>query len=435
MWWLRRHRRRLRLSRHQSQQVAAISRRVLLIAQPGSYRIAPYLAAGARMGLTLQIASRGEHSLIAEVHAGLHVDLDDPEQALTRILREAEKNPWAAILGCDDSTVELAARAAARLNLPHNPPEAARLTRRKDLARAHLACHGCAVPPHRLLDLDAELHPQIEDIPFPCVVKPLHLSASRGVIRADDRHTLHAAIRRSQKIIAGSGDEFAQRHLLLEAYIDGLEVAYEGYLQHGELHRLCLFDKPDPLCGPFFEETIYVTPSRLAADVQQAIHHRVAEACRAYGLQTGPVHAELRVNADGVWILEVASRTIGGDCARSLDQAGFNIEELTLALAMGAEVSVDPLPEASGVMMIPIEKGGILRRVEGLGAARRTRHVEKVDVILREGQELVPLPEGNQYPGYIFARADSPEAVVRALREAHARLKFVVAPAIRLRAG
>ncbi len=384
------------------------------------------------MGLAIQIASRGEHSLISEVHAGLHVDLDDPDSALAKILRQAAKTPYVGVLGSDDSTVELAACAAARLGLPHNPPAAARLTRRKDLARAHLARNGCAVPRHWLIRPGCETGPQITDISWPCVIKPLNLSASRGVIRADNRAEFHAALARIRNIIANSGDEFEQQHVLVEEYIEGIEVAYEGFLENGVLTTLVIFDKPDPLTGPFFEETIYVTPSQLAEATQKKISRRVAEACRAYGLTSGPVHAELRINEADAWILEVACRTIGGDCARSLDQGDFNLEELTLTLATGRSVSVQPPEDARGVMMIPVKQAGILRRVEGLAEAQKVEHIERIDIIMREGHELIPLPEGNQYPGYIFARAETPDAVIAALREAHAKLNFVVAPVIRL---
>jgi len=384
------------------------------------------------MGLVVQIASRGEYSLISEVHDGLHVDFENLHSALDNILRQAAKTPFVAILGSDDSTVELAAHAAAELGLPHNPPAAARLTRRKDLARAHLARHGCVVPRHWLIKLEHSLNSQISDICWPCVIKPLNLSASRGVIRVNNSAEFHAAVTRIRNIIVNSGDVFEQQHLLVEEYIDGVEVAYEGFLDNGVLTSLVVFDKPDPLTGPFFEETIYVTPSQLPAAMQEKINLRVAEACRAYGLITGPVHAELRINEKDVWILEVACRTIGGDCASSLDQSDFNLEELTLALAMGQTIPTQALKDARGVMMIPIKQAGILRRVEGLGAARQVKYIESIDIIIREGHELIPLPEGNQYPGYIFARAKTPDAVIAALREAHAKLNFVVAPAIRL---
>jgi hypothetical protein len=132
----------------------------------------------------------------------------------------------------------------------------------------------------------------------------------------------------------------------------------------------------------------------------------------------------------------VASRTIGGDCARTLDSgADLHIEALAIGLATDRPVETVPLEGARGVMMLPIKQGGILRRVEGITAASRVPHIEKVDIIVREGQELVPLPEGNQYPGYLFARAPTAEQVIGALRAAHARLTFVVAPVFRMTAA
>jgi len=385
------------------------------------------------MGLEVLVASRGEYSLISELHDGLHIDLDDFDSALANILGEARKAPFAGILGSDDSTVVLAASAAERLGLPHNPPEAARLSRRKDLARAQLALAGCPVPVHCLIDLNRSLQKQLAELPWPCVIKPLHLSASRGVIRADKPAEFFTACERIKNIISDSGNEFERTHLLVEDYIDGVEVAYEGYLHNGVLTTLALFDKPDPLQGPYFEETIYVTPSQLDKATQAGVKRRVAQACAAYELSTGPVHAELRINAQDAWLLEVASRTIGGDCARTLDQgADFNLEELTISLATGRPVNTQPPEEARGVMMIPIKNAGILRRVEGISAARKVANIEKVDIIIRDGNELIPLPEGNQYPGYIFARGNTSSDVIRALRDAHAHLNFIVAPVFRI---
>jgi biotin carboxylase len=381
------------------------------------------------MGLEVLVASRGEYSLISELHDGLHINLDDFDGALADILRAARETTFSGVLGSDDSTVELAASAAQRLGLPHNPPAAARLSRRKDLARAQLALAGCPVPVHYLIDLHRSLQEQMAGLPWPCVIKPLHLSASRGVIRADKPAEFIAACERIRNIIADSGDEFESTHLLVEDYIDGVEVAYEGYLHNGELTTLALFDKPDPLQGPYFEETIYVTPSQLDVATQARIKRRVAQACAAYRLSTGPVHAELRIDKQDAWLLEVAARTIGGDCARTLDQgSGFKLEELTISLATGEPVDTQAPKEARGVMMIPIAHAGILRRVEGINAARKVPNIEKVDIIIREGNELIPLPEGNQYPGYIFSRGDTPAEVVSALKTAHAHLKFVVAP-------
>jgi biotin carboxylase len=386
-----------------------------------------------QMGLQVLIGSRGEHSLTTEVNQGLHIDLDDYDSALASILEEARLRPFAGIIGSDDSTVELAAHAASRLGLPHNPPEAARLTRRKDLARAHLMLAGCPVPIHCLIDISKSLDHQLAGLPWPCVIKPLNMAASRGVIRANNEDEFRSACERIRNIISESTDEFERSHVLVENYIDGIEVAYEGYLHEGKLHTLTVFDKPDPLVGPFFEETIYVTPSQLDADSLNIIKQRVQQACIAFGLTTGPVHAELRVNAMDAWILEVASRTIGGDCARTLD-SGTNktLEQLTVSLAIGEPMQPVAITQSRGVMMIPIRQAGLLRRVEGILAAQKIPYIEKIEIVIAEGHELIPLPEGNQYLGFIFAKADTPEMVTAALRSAHEKLNFVTAPVFKL---
>lgn len=404
--------------------------RFLLIAQPNSYRIAPYIKAAQRMGLEVLIASTGKHSLITEVHAGLHIDLNDRKAALTTILNEAAKRPFSGILGSDDSTVELAASVAAKLGLAHNPIQAAQLSCRKDLARAELMLAGAAVPIHCLIDLNKPVNKQMAGLPWPCVIKPLNLSASRGVIRCNNEEEFIIACARVKKIIRQNNDDFVSTHVLIEDYIDGIEIAYEGYLKNKQLHTITIFDKPEPLIGPYFEETIYVTPSSLTNKSQSNIKNTVQQACDIYGLKTGPIHAELRIDKNNkAWILEVASRTIGGDCARTLDSDnGFSIEELTIALAINKDYTIKIDKSYRGVMMMPIKKSGILRRVEGLSDARQVKYIKSVEIIIRQGNELIPLPEGNQYPGYIFSRANSQQEVITALKTAYEKIKIVVAP-------
>ena len=408
-------------------------RRALVIAPHGSYRTAPFLRAAAALGLEGVVAAPGEYSVVPAYARGIHVDLGDTEGALARLAAEAEAGgPFAAVVGTDDASTELAARLAARLGLPHNPPAAVRYARYKHLARARLRAAGVRVPEFRVLDLEAPLAPQWEGFPFPCVVKPVALSGSRGVIRADDAGALERAVARSAAIAAAGaapGDAAARRFLLLETYVPGFEVAVEGMLRRGRLEVLAVFDKPEPLEGPFFEESYYVTPSRLDGATRAALAREIEAACRAYGLREGPVHGECRVNAAGVWILEVAARTIGGLCARLLRWGtGHGLEELVLLHAMGRRPRRRALAGAAGVLMIPIPRAGVLRRVEGLGRAERVPGVEEVVIHLREGYELVPLPEGDSYLGFVFARGPNARQVEAALREAHAQLEIVTAP-------
>jgi len=404
-------------------------KRLLLISHHNSYRIAPYIKAARNLGLEVTIASEGQHSLVSEVANGIHVNFTDPDSTLDIILNENRERPFAGVLGSDDQTVELAALCARSLSLPHNPPQAAQRSYRKDLARAQLALSGCHVPGHRLLDLSQPLESQIVGLPWPRVLKPLNMSASRGVIRADNETEFLAACDRLKPIIATASGDFEQHHLLIEDYIDGIEIAYEGFLHQGILNTITIFDKPDPLVGPYFEETIYATPTALDKELQQSIKAVIQKACEAYGLVTGAVHAECRIDAERkVWILEIASRTIGGDCARMLDNGKFGIEELAISLAIDEPLDVSTPEQARAVMMIPVREKGLLRRVEGLLEANRVEHIDNIDIIIREGHELIPLPEGNQYLGYIFASAETSELATAAIRKAYERLRFVTAP-------
>jgi biotin carboxylase len=409
-------------------------KRLLLISHHNSYRIAPYIKAAKKLGLEVTIASEGQHSLVSEVANGIHVNFDDTDSTLNVILQENQHMPFSGILGSDDQTVELAAIAAQTLKLPHNPPQAAQCSSRKDLARAQLALAGCPVPIHCLLDLTQPVDKQMAGLPWPCVLKPLNMSASRGVIRVNNEQEFLSACERLKPIVATAQGEFEQNHLLIEDYIDGIEIAYEGYLHRDVLNTITVFDKPDPLIGPYFEETIYVTPSTLDDDLQRSIKDVIQKACKSYGLTTGAIHAECRIdNKNKVWILEIASRTIGGDCARILDNGEFGIEELAISLAIDKPLEVTRPELARGVMMIPIREKGLLRRVEGLLEANRVKHIDKIDIIIPEGHELVPLPEGNQYLGYIFASAATAEQVTAAIREAHEQLRFITAPIFNIR--
>lgn len=406
------------------------SARLLLIAPPASYRTGAYLAAAQELGLDVTVASQGKAPLVSLYTNGLAIDPDDPEDAFRRLLAENRRRPFHGVVATDDHVVELAARVAERLGLPGNPPQASRYSRRKDLARARLAEAGLPVPAHRQLSFEAIEAGDLPPFGFPVVLKPLSLSGSRGVIRADDSRQFRAAACRIREIVRDAGDPDTRTRVLVEAYLPGREFALEGLLTDGRLDVLALFDKPDPQEGPFFEETYYVTPARLDEAARDRIRKTVAAACAAYGLRHGPVHAELRLDPRGEpWILEVASRTIGGHCGRLLRfGTGHGLEALVAAHAVGHPLPVSPTTGAAGVLMIPTPRAGILRRVEGVLDAAKVPGIEDVHIAKREGDRLVPLPEGDSYLGFIFARADSPGQAEHALRAAHARLRIVTAP-------
>jgi biotin carboxylase len=279
-------------------------------------------------------------------------------------------------------------------------------------------------------------------VTYPCVLTPTVLSASRGVIRADDPAGFVSAFGRIAAILReddvrelGEGAD----EILVEGFVPGVEVALEGLLVAGTLELLALFDKPDPLDGPYFEETLYVTPSRLPAATQAAVLARTAEAARALGLHEGPVHAELRIDVAGggaaggqVWLVELAARSIGGLCSRTLRfGTGLTLEEIILRHALGSPIaSLTREHTAAGVMMLPIPRAGVYAGVEGVAAAEAVPGIVEVTITAHPGQALVPLPEGARYLGFVFARAAEPAAVEAALREAHRRLAFrIEAPA------
>jgi biotin carboxylase len=404
--------------------------RVLLLLPTTTYRTQAFVDAAGALGVDLVCAS--ERPSTFEAHAPdnlITLDFADPAGAAAQVARFAARRPIHAVVAVDDLTTVVAATIATRLGLKTNPVAAAAAARDKHEMRQRLSAAGVPVPRFRLVSLQDDPEAAARRAEYPCVLKPLALSASRGVIRADDArafvaafHRIAAILRRDDVSVAGE----AAAALLVEEFIPGREVALEGLLMAGGLQTLALFDKPDPLDGPFFEETIYVTPSRLPADLQERISRVTLRACAALGLTEGPVHAELRVNARGPWVIEVAARSIGGLCSRALRfGTGMTLEELILRHALGWKIeSLDRERRPAGVMMIPIPRAGRLVAVQGKEAAEAVPGVEEVAITAHVGQELVPLPEGWQYLGFIFARAETPEAVERALREAHARLAF-----------
>jgi len=405
--------------------------RVLVIAPHGSYRTAPFIQAAKKLDIDVLIASQGEHSIVSDYVQGLHIDFTNENQAIETILAEAKKQAFSGIIGTDDTTTELAAHVAGKLFLPHNDPQAVKIAQRKDLARLSLKKSGVKIPEFELLTMTKSLSAQTIQVSFPAVIKPVALSASRGVIRVNNKIELEQAVERVSTMLAEERqiDKAIREILLLEEFIPGKEVAIEAMLHNGELDVLAIFDKPDPLDGPFFEETYYITPTSFSDGIQKEIKETVLTSCQAYGLKEGPIHAECRINEKGVWILEVAARTIGGMCGRLLSLGtGHSLEELVLLHAMGKRVEIKTVESAAGVLMIPIPGAGVLKRVEGLLEAQRISFISELSIEVRDGYELVPLPEGNSYLGFIFAEAPTVEEAEKALRDAHACLNIVIAP-------
>ena len=360
-------------------------------------------------------------------HRALTVNCKNPDEAADSIARLAARKPLDAVVAVDDEGVLVAALAGQRLGLAHNPPDAAARSRDKAAMRRALEDAGVPQPEFRIAGPDAEVAGLAAEVGLPCVVKPLSLSGSRGVIRANDREAAVVAAKRVRAILADAGED-PDAPLLVERYIPGDEVAVEGLLRGGTLEPLAVFDKPDPLEGPYFEETIYVTPSRLPAETRDAIVRMTADAAAALELVEGPIHAELRTDGERAWVLELAARSIGGLCSRSLRfGVGVTLEELILRHALG--LPIDDLRResaASGVMMIPIPRAGILEEVRGQDRARAVPGIAGLELTIGPGRQVIPLPEGDRYLGFLFARADGPEGVEHALRTAHGHLEIVI---------
>lgn len=402
--------------------------RVLLLMSPATYRAGAFLSASRKLNLAVVVGIDLPETLSEYWHVPLGLDFLDPEASVRTIVEYTHQHPIEAIIAVDDSASEIAARASSKLGLAHNSPQAAEAARDKLLMRRLMSASGAPCPVFRpfLLSDDAAL--VATQVTYPCVVKPLRLSGSRGVIRADNMEEFIAAFNRLKRLLLAEGYIEEESSILVEDFIPGFEVALEGILTHGQLKVLALFDKPDPLDGPFFEETIYITPSRLPEEVQQDIADCVAVAAASLDLREGPVHAELRVNEQGPWMLEIAGRSIGGLCSTILEfGSGMCLEELILRNALGLEIrSIEREQRAAGVMMIPIPAGGMLRAVHGVEEAEKVPLISGVEITARLHHLLVPLPEGASYLGFIFARGDTPAGVEEAIREAHSLLHFEI---------
>ncbi len=406
--------------------------RVLLCAATTGYQVRAFDAAAEELGVELQLATDRCHVLEDPWRdRAVPVRFHDPAGSVEAVRRlAAERGGVDGVLAVGDDPAVIAAHAARALGLPWHSPEAAEAARQKLQSRRRLAEAGLPVPEFGVWSAESRRHWEER---LPVVVKPAGLAGSRGVIRADTPAQLQQAVARVARILdvpelrARRTPHGAQ--ILIERFIPGREFAVEGAVDRGRFRPFAIFDKPDPLDGPFFEETIYVTPSRASSAVQRGLLETVAAACRALGLEHGPVHAECRVNGDGVFMLEVAARPIGGLCARALrfegpGGAASSLEALLLGHACGLCRLDDWRRErqASGVMMIPIPAAGIFRGVDGTGDAEAVPGIESVEITARPDQQLLPLPEGATYLGFIFARGASPEAVETSLRHAHARL-------------
>jgi biotin carboxylase len=406
-------------------------RRILLLLPTTGYRNDDFRAAAQSLGVEVIACANYCHELAPSWGMGplLSVAFDRPQFGVEKTLAALGERRPEAVLAVDDLGLEFAAVLRQRLGLPGNSPAAIATLRDKLAFRRLLQANGFLCPKFHHLEQGVDAWDLVPELRWPVVVKPRRLSASRGVIRADSPEEFSRATEWVNAIQRRADRDAATLGLIVENFIPGTEYAVEGMLEGGRLRMLALFDKPDPLNGPHFEETIYVTPSRLPAPTQAEIAHNVERVCRLAGIGEGPIHAEVRLNDQGVWLLEAAARSIGGLCGRVLRHAlGMSLEELILRTALGESPVLCMRTSACGVMMIPIPRRGVYQAVSNLEAARAQPYITDINITAEPGQLVAPPPEGASYLGFIFARGDRPEQVEYALRNAHKRLWFDISP-------
>lgn len=391
---------------------------VLIVAATTGYQTRLFADAARSLGLRPRLATDRCHILDDPwADDAIPVRFETPVESAQSAAAALRGSGMKGIVAVGDLPAITAAALAAELGLPFHSVPAATRAHSKLLAKEAFRAAGVPIADYQAVALSADSRELARRQTYPVVLKPIDLSASRGVIRANDAAEFVAAFERIRRM---TGEP-----MLVEQFLPGREFAIEGIMTHSELRILAIFDKPDPLDGPFFEETIYVTPSRASAEVQRRMERLVGDAVRALGLTHGPIHAEVRANENEAWVLEVAARPIGGLCARVLRFTdGTSLESLILRHAVGQAIDGLRLADAaSGVLMMPIGAGGVLQCVEGVDEARRVQGVVDVVVTAKQGHTLLPLPEGKSYLGFVFASGDSAEAVERSLREAHGRLQ------------
>ncbi len=408
---------------------------LLLLIPSDSYRAADFLAAADAVGMDVVVACDQNQTLEHTVSGKLlTLNFLDLTRSTQRVLSFSEHYPIVAVVPTEDRATSLASVLSKALNLPHNTLAAVEAANNKKILRERLKQAGLPCPDFQVYS--SALWPETiaDGLDYPVVLKPTGLSGSQGVIRANGPDEFVAAFQRIKRlfddpdIIRRKGEH--PEEILVEQYIPGKEVALEGFLLKGALSCLALFDKPDPLEGPYFEETIYVTPSRIPHLLQQSITTTVAKSAEALGLTEGPIHAEIRIDQNTPYVIELAARSIGGRCASVLRfGTGFSLEEIIIRHALGKPLpSLEREKQAAGVMMIPIPQAGILKEIKGLPIAKQVTGINDIEITALVGQSLVPLPEGRHYLGFIFAKGKTPEFVESALRQAHQKLTFVIDP-------
>lgn len=403
---------------------------ILLLVPTETYRAEAFITGAAALGVSLTIASERRQAMAASMgRRTLVVSMQNPEVGLKQIEQAADNMQFDAIISVDDGGLATAALASKKLGLKYISTNSAQMSNNKIAMRKRLEQTEISKPWFLVHKPTNKISITTGAIPsFPIIVKPASLSGSIGVMRIDAPEDVESALALCESIQMDHGCG-GDTQTLIEQYISGVECAVEAMVFNDQLKILAIFDKPRPLEGPYFAETIYVAPSERDREIQNKLQSTLEEARKALEIKTGPIHAEFRITSDReVYLIELAARSIGGMCSNAIPlSGGRSLEELIIAEALGMEIPEFAIEnQASGVFMMPVPAKGVLRSISGVEEAKSTRWITNVTLSMMINSEVSPIPYDARYVGFIFAKAPTSRAVVEALEEAFKKIEIEI---------
>ena len=242
------------------------------------------------------------------------------------------------------------------------------------------------------------------------VLKPIYGTASKSVLKINN-------VEKNKEQIEKLMQDCFDQDLVIEEYIDGKEYALEGTIINSELKKIVIFDKPVEYKHPYFEESIYITPSELSSEAEKRVVSIVDKACKKIGLEDGPVHVEFKINENQIFIIEINPRMIGGLCSRCLSFGLFKVslEEIILHAFMNNELkNIELLNNYVGVLMIPTPKSGKFISINK-EELEKIPNISNVEITVPEGSDLLEPPYGDKYLGFAFSQGIDKKTVNESL--------------------
>ncbi len=242
------------------------------------------------------------------------------------------------------------------------------------------------------------------------VLKPIYGTASKSVLKINN-------VEKNKEQIEKLMQDCFDQDLVIEEYIDGKEYALEGTIINSELKKIVIFDKPVEYKHPYFEESIYITPSELSSEAEKRVVSIVDKACKKIGLEDGPVHVEFKINENQIFIIEINPRMIGGLCSRCLSFGLFKVslEEIILHAFMNNELkNIELLNNYVGVLMIPTPKSGKFISINK-EELENIPNISNVEITVPEGSDLLEPPYGDKYLGFAFSQGIDKKTVNESL--------------------